>query len=172
MVTAGHEHKIRRITDGDIEAITRIYNHYIEETVVSYEEKPLSRKEMAVRVKRVLDAGYPWLVAEVASEVLGYCYAFQWSPRSAYRYTAEITVYLHQDATGRGLGTGLYQALFEALKRMQVRSVIGGIGFPNPASVALHQKMGLKKVAHFENVGYKFGQWLDVGYWQGDLETL
>lgn len=164
--------RIRPVTDQDLDAIVAIYNYYIEETVISYEEKALSRKEMAVRIKRVLDAGYPWLVAEESDEVLGYCYAYLWSPRTAYRHTAEITVYLHKDATGRGLGTGLYHALFDALKQKQVRVVIGGIGFPNPASVVLHQKMGLKKVAHFDNVGYKFGQWLDVGYWQGDLENL
>lgn len=163
---------IRGITDNDIEAITGIYNYYIENTVVSYEEKPINHKEMAARVKRVCDAGYPWLVAEEEGAILGYCYAYLWNPRTAYRHTAEITVYLREDATGRGLGTRLYEALFATLKTMQIRVVIGGIGFPNPASIALHQKMGLKKVAHFENVGYKFGRWLDVGYWQGDLETL
>lgn len=163
---------IRDIRDSDIDAIVAIYNHYIEHTVVSYEEKIITARDMAGRVNKVLDGGYPWLVAEVGGEVLGYCYAYQWSPRAAYRHTAEITVYLDPGAIGRGLGSRLYRALFAVLKNRDVRTVIGGIGFPNPASIALHEKMGLKKVAHFENVGYKFGRWLDVGYWQGDLEEM
>lgn len=163
---------IRPVIDRDTKAIAGIYNYFIKHTAVSYEEKPLSTREMAARIKRVTQAGYPWFVVETGNEVTGYCYACQWNPRAAYRHTVEITVYVRHDMTGQGLGTQLYQALFAELKQMQVRTVIGGISLPNPASVALHTRVGMKKVAHFENVGYKFGQWLDVGYWQGELDKL
>lgn len=164
---------IREITPADIDAVTTIYNHYITQTTVSYEEAPVSGDEMQARVDKVLAAGFPWLVLEEQGQVIGYCYGNTWNARSAYRYTAEITVYLQHDVAGRGFGTRLYGVLFERLRGQGIRTVIGGIGLPNAASVALHEKMGLRQVAHFARVGFKFGQWLDVGYWQGELsETV
>ena len=163
---------IRQVNEKDIAELADIYNYYIENTVVSYEEAVLGKEEMQDRVNAVLEAGYPWLVADEDGRLVGYCYAYAWNQRVAYRHTAEITVYLLPQATGQGWGTLLYQSLFEALKARGIRSVVGGIGLPNPASIALHEKMGLKKVAHFERVGYKFDQWLDVGYWQGDLQEI
>lgn len=160
---------IRPIRQSDVQAVADIYNYYIEHTQVSYEEKILDHAEMAVRVDRVVGAGFPWLVAEDAGKVAGYAYGYHWNTRAAYRHTAEITVYLLPGATGKGLGTALYTRLFAELGEAGIRNVIGGIGLPNAASIALHEKMGLKKVAHFEKVGYKFDQWLDVGYWQGHL---
>lgn len=165
------EQLIRPVRAADIAAIADIYNHYITHTTVSYEEKCLNHSDMAARLNHVLEAGFPWLVAEVEGQVAGYCYAYRWHTRSAYRHTAEITVYLDPAFTGQGLGTALYQALFAALGHMHIRFVIGGISLPNPASVALHTRMGMRKVAHFEQVGFKFGQWLDVGYWQGELDS-
>ena len=78
-------------------------------------------------------------------------------------------MYLDPDHIGRGLGTALYQRLFEELRKAGIHTAIGGIALPNPGSIALHEKMGLKKVAHFAEVGQKFGRWVDVGYWQGLL---
>lgn len=163
---------IRDIQASDMEAVTRIYNHYITHTTVSFEEAPVTARDMQARVDGVLASGFPWLVLEDGNGVAGYAYANVWNRRSAYRYTAEITVYLEPEATGRGGGTRLYGVLFDRLGKLGIRTVIGGIGLPNAASVALHEKMGLEKVAHFARVGYKFGQWLDVGYWQGGLGDM
>lgn len=157
---------IRPATARDAEAIVRIYNYYILNTVVTFEEQVVSANEMAKRVESVQSAALPWLVSEQHNRVVGYAYAGQWHRRSAYRYSAECTVYLEPDATGRRLGTELYDALFPILRSKGVHTVIGGISLPNDASVALHEKFGMSKAAHYKEVGFKFNRWIDVGYWQ------
>jgi L-amino acid N-acyltransferase YncA len=160
---------IRPALPADAEAITAIYNHYISETMVTFEEEPLPVEVIARRMAEVTTAGLPWLVAELENRVVGYAYAARWSSRAGYRFSVEVTVYLAPEQGGRGIGSQLYTELFAILKAGGIRSVIGGIALPNPASVALHEKFGLKKVAHFEEVGIKFNRWTDVGYWQGTL---
>jgi L-amino acid N-acyltransferase YncA len=103
--------------------------------------------------------------------VIGYAYAGKWNVRSAYRHTVETTVYLSNSTLSKGWGTRLYQALFDTLRDKSIHTIVGGITLPNPASIALHEKFGMKKVAHFSEVGYKFGKWLDVGYWQMELKS-
>jgi L-amino acid N-acyltransferase YncA len=161
---------IRTVTPQDIPAICAIYNHYIASTVISFEELPVTEAELAVRIGKVQQAGLPWLVAEVDDDVIGYAYASAWKERSAYRFCAETSVYLAPVHVGRGWGSRLYADLFAALGTTPVRKVIGGIALPNSASVALHEKFGMKQVSLFPGVGYKFGRWIDVGYWQGELE--
>ncbi len=156
---------IRSATGKDASAIAAIYNHYIKNTVVSFEEQPISSEEMAGRIESVVP-DFPWLILEEAGEVLGYAYASRWNGRCAYRYSAESSVYLDPGAVGRGAGTSLYERLLAELQRMGLHTVIGGIALPNPASVALHEKFGFKKVAHYEEVGFKYERWIDVGYWQ------
>ena len=162
---------IRPVTAQDAGAIRALYNHYIDNTVVSFEELPVTDAEIAARIGKVHAAGLPWLVAEEAGVLLGYAYAAPWQERSAYRFCALVSVYLAPDKVGKGLGTQLYEALFAALRNStQIRWVIGGIALPNAASVALHEKMGMKKVGVHPQVGFKFGRWVDVGYWQGELQ--
>ena len=158
---------IRDASPADVAAVAAIYNYYIAETTVSYEEELLSATDMQKRVDAVQAGGFPWLVAEQGGQVVGFCYGNRWNGRAAYRYTAEVSVYLDSQYTGQGLGECLYKHLFSVLASQGIKTVIGGVSLPNPASVALHEKMGMQKVAHFSKVGYKFGQWLDVGYWQG-----
>jgi L-amino acid N-acyltransferase YncA len=162
---------IRPATKPDAQAIADIYNHYIQHTVVTFEEQPISPGDILDRMEKVFQSGLPWLVAVDADAVIGYAYAGRWNVRSAYRHTAEITVYLAHDSVGKGWGTWLYSVLFETLRQASIHTVIGGITLPNPASIALHEKCGLKQAAHFKEVGYKFGRWLDVGYWQMELKT-
>lgn len=162
---------IKTIQPCDIDTVTSIYNHYIANSIISFEEADLSRTEMQGRVDSVLSSGFPWLVAIQDGEVIGYAYAAQWKPRSAYRYSAEITVYLSHTNTSTGWGTKLYEALFIELRNKSIHTVIGGIALPNPGSVALHEKFGMKQVAHYKDVGYKFEQWIDVGYWQTELNV-
>jgi len=160
---------VRDATSSDATAIAWIYNHYIRETVVTFEEEPVSDAEIARRIEKVRSASLPWLVAELDGRVVGYAYAGPWHARSAYRFSVEVTVYLDAARVGRGIGSKLYDALFPLLRARRVHAVIGGIALPNEASVALHERFGLRKVAHFAEVGFKFGRWIDVGYWQRNL---
>lgn len=157
---------IRPARAADADALARIYNHYIRETIITFEEQPVDAAAMALRMDETAAASLPWLVAEAGGAVLGYAYASKWKGRCAYRYSVESTVYLDAAKTGRGLGTPLYRALIDALRGRSLHAVIGGIALPNEASVALHEKLGFRKVAQFPEVGYKFGRWIDVGYWQ------
>ena len=158
---------IRAAEPADAEAIAAIYNHYVRETIVTFEEEPVDAAVMAARIGQVAAAGLPWLVAERAGVVVGFAFATPWKERSAYRYSVECTVYLAPGAEGRGIGSALYSALFERLEQAGVHAVIAGIALPNERSVALHESFGMTRVAHFREVGLKFGQWIDVGYWQG-----
>jgi phosphinothricin acetyltransferase len=160
---------IRSATTSDADSIARIYNHYILNTIITFEEQAVAAQEIAERIGEVTSLSLPWLVAENAGQVVGYAYAAKWKGRCAYRFSVESTVYLDPAFVTRGYGTQLYEHLFASLKTCGMHVVIGGIALPNPASVALHEKLGLRKVAHFSEVGFKFGQWIDVGYWQATL---
>ena len=157
---------IRLATPSDADAIVRVYNPYVLDTAVTFEERALSAEEMAERIRAVVAAQLPWLVAEEGGQIDGYAYATRWKSRSAYRFTVESSVYVARECAGRGLGRALYGDLLKRLKQGGVHAVVGCLGLPNPASVALHEKCGFQKVAHFREVGFKFGAWLDVGYWQ------
>ncbi|MBN7795747.1 N-acetyltransferase [Parahaliea mediterranea] len=160
---------VREASEADAAAVSAIYNHYIEHTVVTFEETPLPAAALAARIAETRAAALPWLVAVRGGEVLGYAYAGKWKGRCAFRYTVEVTVYLAPGCTGRGIGKRLYGVLFRELAVRGYHCAIGGIALPNAASVALHEHFGMEKVAHFREVGYKFERWIDVGYWQGML---
>lgn len=134
-------------------------------SAITFEERPVAPDEMTQRIAEVLE-GLPWLVWEEDGEVGGFAYASKWKGRCAYRYSVESTVYLDPAATGKGIGLHLYRLLLANLRQQEVHTVIGGIALPNEASVALHEKLGFQKVAHFKEVGRKMEKWIDVGYWQ------
>ena len=157
---------LRSAKPDDGQAVARIYNHYIEHTVVTFETDTVESDAMASRIRESLDDGLPYFVAEVDGEVAGFAYASKWKGRCAYRYSVESTVYLDPAATGKGLGSRLYEKLIDAIREMGMHAVIGGISLPNDASVGLHEKLGFKKTGQFPEVGYKFERWVDVGYWQ------
>jgi L-amino acid N-acyltransferase YncA len=157
---------IRVAKPDDCAALANIYNHYVANDIATFEEEPVDAAIMAGRVSDVTGKSLPWLVAEDSGIVLGYAYAGTWKPRTAYRYSVESTVYLDAGAKLRGIGMNLYSALIAELRAHNIRAVIGGVSLPNEASVRLHEKMGFKKIGHFEQVGFKFGKWIDVGYWQ------
>jgi L-amino acid N-acyltransferase YncA len=157
--------RIRPATASDGPALAALYNHYIVHTPITFEEVEVSGTEMATRVADVHAGGFPWLVATRDASLVGYAYAAPWRTRSAYRYSVEVTVYVLHQHPRRGIGTALYEALFADLRTRGVHAVMGGITLPNDASVALHERFGMTKVAHFAQVGFKFGTWHDVGYW-------
>ena len=156
---------IRAALTNDAAAIADIYNHFVRHTVVTFEEVPVAAKEMAQRILDVSER-LPWLVWEDGGAVVGWAYATAWKPRSAYRFSVETTVYVAPSHQRRGVGDALYRKLIEELRARKLHSAVGGIALPNPASIALHEKLGFKKIAHFAEVGRKLDRWVDVGYWQ------
>jgi L-amino acid N-acyltransferase YncA len=156
---------IRACEPPDASQVCQIYNHYVRETVVTFEEIPVVEHDMAQRIAEVTER-LPWLVWEQHGTIVGYAYATAWKARSAYRFSVESTVYLLQSFAGRGIGTQLYQALIADLRGRSVHCIVGGIALPNPASIALHEKLGFSKIGQFKEIGWKFGRWVDVGYWE------
>lgn len=161
--------RIRPARPDDAPAIAAVYNHYVERTIVTFEEAPVPGAEMADRLARIMRE-YPCLVAETDAGIAGYSYASRWHERCSYRLSVETSVYLAPERTGSGIGTALYARLLEDLEAAGLHCAIGGIALPNPASVALHEKLGFERVALFREVGRKFDRWIDVGYWQRLLD--
>ena len=156
---------IRACTSADAAAICAIYNAYVRETVITFEETPVPTAEMAQRIGDVT-AHWPWLVAEEQGAILGYAYATPWKARSAYRFSVETTVYVAPGHMRRGLGAALYRQLIDELRVRGVHAAVGGIALPNAASIALHEKLGFKKIGQFVEIGRKLDRWVDVGYWE------
>ena len=156
---------IRSAIPADGAAMADIYNHYVLNSIVTFEEERISTEQMQERVGEV-QRRHPWLVYESAGSIAGYAYAGSWKSRHSYRHSLESTVYVHKDKTGRRIGTQLYGGLIELLKPAGFHTVVGGIALPNEGSIGLHEKLGFTKVAHFKEVGWKFERWIDVGYWQ------
>ena len=156
---------IRQVKDSDADALCHIYNKYIVDTRITFEETPLQSDEMVSRIKNITQ-NYQWLVYEENGKVFGYTYASKWKERSAYRYSVETGIYIDSDYIGKGIGTILKGELLKALREKSIHSVICGIALPNQASIALYEKFGFVKVGHLKEVGHKLGRWVDVGYWE------
>ncbi len=160
---------IRSAADSDASGITDIYNHYVSKTAFTFEEDEVTDAEMVRRINEVQTAQLPWLVATRNNSISGYAYATKWRSRPAYRFSVEVTVYVDPGSERLGIGSRLYEELLSELRASGIHAVIGGITLPNEASVALHERLGFSKVAHFKDVGFKFNRWIDVGYWQRNL---
>jgi phosphinothricin acetyltransferase len=156
---------IRSATYEDLKQIQVIYNYYISHTTHTFEEEEISLEELTHRFDTICPK-YPWLVMEDRGSISGYAYATGWKPRSAYRHTAETTIYMDSTKTGTGMGLRLYIRLIQELKSKNIHTLLGGISLPNEPSIKLHEKLGFVKVAQLREVGFKFNQWIDVGYWQ------
>lgn len=163
---------IRDAEPFDAGAIAEIYNQYVLNSSVTFEIETVSVSDMAGRISETQALDLPYLVyVDSEDRLIGYAYASKWKGRCAYQYSVEVSVYLHPDKTGMGAGSQLYADLLKQLKQSGYHAAIGGIALPNPASIALHEKFGMSKVAHFKEIGFKFGRWVDVGYWQGLLSN-
>lgn len=149
----------------DAANIVAIYNPYVRDTTISFEEAPLTTEEMAERIERVT-ANFPWLVCEEDSEILGYAYATSWRARKAYQNTVEVTAYVAPSTHRRGVGTQLYTVLIEQLRARGFHAAVGAIALPNPTSVAFHEKLGFVKVGQVREAGRKFNRWVDIGFWE------
>lgn len=156
---------IRPSLDADIAAIAAIYSHHVLHGTGTFETDPPGVADMATRRADVLSKGLPYLVAERRSDgaILGFAYCNWFKPRPAYRFSAEDSIYLADDARGRGVGTALLKALIEAAEAAGVRKLIAVIGdSANAGSIGVHRAQGFAHVGVLEDVGWKFDRWLDV----------
>jgi phosphinothricin acetyltransferase len=162
---------IRQVQLDDAQRIAEIYIPYITGSTITFEEQPVTAEEMQRRIGSILAIPLPWLCAIHEGTLIGYAYASRWRERSAYRFVAETTIYMDSKHSGQGFGYELYRELLNRVKKAGIRIAIGVIALPNPSSVTLHEKLGFIKAGHFSRVGYKFEQWVDVGYWQCFLRS-
>jgi len=162
--------RIRMAQDADAEAIAAIYRPIVEGTAISFETTVPDRDEIARRVSETSQS-YPWLVCDISGEIAGYAYATRHRVRGAYRWSVDTSVYVADTHRRRGVGRGLYESLFAIIAAQGYVNAYAGIALPNPGSVGLHESMGFEKVGVYHNVGYKLGQWHDVGWWQRSLRT-
>jgi L-amino acid N-acyltransferase YncA len=160
---------IRLAGDDDAAALAAIYRPYVEDSGVSFEETAPDASEMRRRMRGELPGYHPWFVAEEDGRLLGYAASSPFRTRPAYRWTVETGIYLDAAAQGRGIGRALLSTLLETLERQGYVAAIGAIALPNDASVALHQKLGFLPAGTYRGVGFKMGEWLDVGLWEKAL---
>jgi len=153
----------------DAAACVAVYTPFVESGATSFEEEPPEPADFAERIAGI-QATYPWLVAEDGGRVVGYAYACPHRARPAYRWAVETSVYVALDAHRSGHGRALYAELVERLRRQRFQIACAGITLPNPASVALHEAVGFVPVGVYRRIGWKYGSWRDVGWWQLDLQ--
>lgn len=153
------------VPESDAAAIASIYAESGIATVASLEERAPDAEEMAGRI-RTITGRYPWLVAEIGGTVAGYAYAGEHRWRTAYRWAADVTVYVSPAHHRQGVGRALYAALLTGLREQGLHSALAGITLPNPASVGLHQSFGFELVGVYRDIGYKLGRWHSVGWYQ------
>ncbi len=168
---ASDESHIRLATPADAADIHAIYAPVVRETIISFEYEEPSVDEMARRIEKVT-ARYPWLVWVEDGRAVGYAYAGQHNERAAYDWSVDLSAYIHADWRGRGIGKALYTKLYGLLDQLGYINAYAGISLPNTASVALHEAMGMRPVGVYHHVGYKFGKWHDVGWWEGAITPL
>ena len=165
------ELQIRQAIPSDLPDVVRIYNHYVASSHATFDTRPFTIEERRDWFEGFAGAGpYRLLVAEVASDIAGYTSSTRFRPKQAYHTSVETTVYLDPRYTGRGLGIRLYGGLFELLsEERQVHRAYGGVALPNPASAALHERLGFRLVGTFKEVGYKFEKFWDVRWYEKNL---
>lgn len=162
--------RIRPADLADGAELAAIYAPYVEHSAVSFEVEPPSASDMAERI-RELTSRYPWLVAEEDGMVVGYAYGSAHRTRPAYQWSVDVTVYVRADRHRQGIGRHLYTDLFTLLREQGFTNAYAGITLPNPNSVGLHEALGFVPIGVYRNVGYKFGAWRDVGWWQLPLQS-
>lgn len=157
---------IRPATPADADAIAAIYAEAVATGTATFDTVAPDAIAQAAKIAEVTAAGWPWLVAEAEGAILGYAYATQIRPRAAYAHTAEDSLYVRGDCQGRGVGRRLLATLLDVSAAAGFRQMIAVIGDAWPPSATLHRALGFREVGRLEQVGFKFGRWLDVLYMQ------
>jgi phosphinothricin acetyltransferase len=150
--------------DSDADAVAAIYRPVVEGTVISFEEIAPTATEMARRMRGVMER-CPWLVAESDGAVVAYAYAGPHRERAAYRWSVDVSAYVAEGHRGRGMGRRLYRELLTLLRSQGMVNVFAGVTLPNPASIALHESIGMRRIGVYERIGFKFGGWHDVAWY-------
>lgn len=153
--------QLRMATKEDAKALLAIYRPYVEHTNITFEYEVPSEEEFERRIEQTLEK-YPYLVAVCEDNIVGYAYASAFKSRAAYDWCVETSIYVDEKARGLGVGQKLYGKLEELLKKQHIINVNACIAYPNPKSIAFHEKQGYRKVAHFSKCGYKLGKWVDM----------
>jgi L-amino acid N-acyltransferase YncA len=162
--------KIRLATEADAEAIHAIYAPNVLHTAISFEYELPSVEEMRARIQKILGT-HAWLVCEDGrGEIMGYVYGSKHRERTAYQWSAEVTAYISEKAQRKGVARGLYTSLFALLRLQGYFNAFAGIALPNDASIGVHQAVGFQHIGVFHNIGYKFGKWHDVSWWELELQ--
>lgn len=156
---------IRMATSEDAEAILNIYAYYIEHTTITFEIEVPTISAFRERMARIM-AQFPWMVCEIDGEVAGYAYASSHGERAAYRWSADLSVYIHEKFHRRGIASRLYNEVIELLRKQGYYTVYAGVSTPNPRSEEFHTSCGFRCLGEFKNVGYKLGQWLGVAWYE------
>ncbi len=156
---------VRIADERDCGQISHIYAPIVRDTAISFEEEVPSATVFEQRMQATLPT-HPWLVAEGGGDIMGYAYASAHHSRAAYRWSADVSVYIDSNYRRRGIGRALYTALFRLLEIQGLYTVYAGIALPNPGSRGLHESLGFTLVGIYRQVGFKHGRWIDVGWWE------
>ena len=162
---------IRPAILADLPALTDIYNHYVTSTAITFDLRPFTPAERRGWFEDHAPSGRHRLLVAVDARgaCLGYASTSRWRPKAAYETTVEASVYCAADAVGKGCGSALYRALFEAIADEDVHAIVAGVSLPNPASLRLHERFGFRPVGVFHHVGRKFGKYWDVAWFERPL---
>ncbi len=156
---------IRPFKIQDTQQLLDIYNYYVLNSVATFDIEPLAFETFSNKINSI-NKDFPFVVFEENNTILGFAYGSKFRPKPAYNSTVEVTVYIKHTAHGKQIGTKIYSELITRLKHQNFHSAIGVLTLPNEASVKLHEKFGFKQVAELKEVGFKFGKWQNVGFWQ------
>ena len=164
--------ELRDAEVADLPHVREIYNHYVLNSTVTFDEKPMSLATLRKKFEHVRKLGFPFLVATSPSgQILGYAYVTPWKEKAAYRYTVENSIYLGPASTGKGLGTVLLKALIDRSKAAGIKEIIAVIADRGAeASIELHRRYGFKEIGHMGRVGFKFDRWLGTVLMQKSLK--
>lgn len=161
--------QVRTVTINDVQELLDIYSYYVLNTTITFEYDTPSINEFTQRIQKITQK-YPYLVATLDDEIIGYAYATSYKERAAYDWSVETTVYVKETYQGIGVGKALYTQLEHALKEMNIVNMLACITYPNPKSIEFHTKFGFEQVGHFHKVGYKFNEWRDIIWMQKSIK--
>ena len=157
---------IREATLDDAGAMCNILNYYIENSLISHETVPVSEIESKKRISDISNSGHLLYIGEINGKIIGFCCTQPWNSYAVYETTAEESIFLDKDETGKGYGTQLLEHMLNHIGKTKIHILNATIALPNEGSVRLHEKFGFKQVSHMKEIGRKFDQWLDIGCWQ------
>ena len=158
---------IRSVTPADAGALIEIYAPYVRETAITFDTEVPSVKEFEDKIRHIT-AFYPFIAAVDEGEILGYAYADVFRTKAAFAWSVEMTIYVRRDCHRQGVGKALYLRLEELLREQNITNLYACITYPNPESIAFHEKLGYSYIGRFEKCGYKLGRWQDV-VWLGKV---